>query len=158
MDLSEKQIEDLIATQAELIADLKSKNEKMSGEVADAKKYLTKANKESAERREKINTMEAQIGENETLRKRIFASEHVLKTFNVDFRSADADLKALSVVDGEVTGDFSWDAPKPSAPLPNAGGGADAVLSEDKIASMSKEDINKNWTTILENDRSGAIR
>lgn len=158
MELSETEMQEILNTQKDLIADLKSKNEKMIGEVADAKKYLKAANAESAERREKINTMEAEIAQTENLQKQIYAAENVLETMNIDFRSRDANLDGLKIENGEVVGNFSWDATKPNAPLPSPAGGADSALSEEKISSMSKEEINKNWSVILENDRAGAIR
>lgn len=131
--------------------------EKLENEIEKLQDHLKKSNNESMERRLEIKKLEAEIAETDDLKKRLYATEQVMDSLNIPFKASDSDLSGLKVENGEVTGDFEWEAPKPSAELPKAGGGADSALTLEKISTMKPEEINKSWDQILELDRAGAL-
>lgn len=151
MELSEKEFSEILQAQKDLLESLKEEN-------ASLKQNLEKSNKESADRRHRLNEMEAGIAEVESLKKRAYAAERILEKANIRPDWTEIDLSGLEIKDGEVSGEVGYSIPKPSAELSNPSGGADSVLSLDKIASMKPEEINKSWDEILELDRAGALR
>lgn len=97
----------------------------------------------------KIVTDKLREGSDESTKK-IAALNTVLKKHNISFDISKADLKDLTIVDGNIQGDFSYEPPDPSKNNTRdkgTGGNSGGITMAD-IQAMSPSQINENWDEV----------
>lgn len=122
-------------------------SDKSQQEIADLKHKVVALAKESARYRTARN---AALRESHALRQ--IAKSH---SVNVDEHLTVEKLDALKIVDGAVQGDFTYSAPslkqaKEQAQTKTTQKSEEKSvgLTEESIAAMSHDEINKNWDAI----------
>lgn len=122
--------------------------EKQNEEIEKLQEHLKRAQSESAERRIKIKSLEAELKQTDLLRKKFHASEQIMKSANLP-EIRDVDVAGLSVdEDGQVQGDFHYAPPSAKPDLPPASGG-ERPLTLDDVGRMSAAEVNSRWEEIL---------
>ena len=137
-------LEESLAKVAELTAENKellTKNIELTAETDRNIKQLDKVTNEAAENR--IHK--------QSERKRAYVMKEVLKRNNIEFDVNSHSLEGLTIVDGEVTGDVTYDPKRKTevgAGVSPASNGTAGVMSIESIQGMSREEIADNWAAV----------
>ena len=99
---------------------------------------------------EKLRNQSARyrVARNQALR-REHALSTVLRSHNIAFDVGAADLGALSISNGSVSGEFSYSPPKAEkVDPPPPSGDAPSELKLDDLSNMTPEQINARWEDV----------
>ena len=122
------------------------------------KELLTKNEQLTADGEKNMKQLEIvtyEAAENRVLRqserKKSFIMNEVLKRNNIEFDVNGHSLEGLSIVDGEVTGDVTYDPKRKAevgAGVSPASNGTAGVMSIESIQGMTREQIAENWSAV----------